>query len=151
MLAKIPKKHSDERSSFRLLIEYVTRADDGHASEIEAFTNCLSLDTAHAEMRAVADRSARVRDPVFHFVISWRESEQPNRAQVFEAGRAALDALGMAPDEHQHVFAIHRDTDNVHLHVIVNRVNLETGRAVHPGLSYLKLDRCMRELELRQG
>jgi Relaxase/Mobilisation nuclease domain/Large polyvalent protein-associated domain 7 len=151
MLAKVPKKRGDGQSSFRSLIDYVTRANDGHSSDIEAVTNCLSLDTAHAEMCAVAARSARVRDPVFHFVISWRDGEQPDQAQVFEAGRATLDALGMVPDEHQHVFAIHRDTDNVHLHVIVNRVNLETGRAVHPGLSYLKLDRCMRELELRQG
>jgi hypothetical protein len=151
MLAKVPKKRGDGRTSFRSLIEYVTRADEGHAPDIETLTNCLSLETAHAEMLAVATRSVRVRDPVFHFVISWREGEQPDKAQAFEAGRAALDALGMKPDEHQHVFAIHRDTDNVHLHVVVNRVNLETGRAVHPGLSYLKLDRCMRELELHQG
>jgi hypothetical protein len=151
MLAKVPKKRSDGRSNFRSLIEYVTRADDGHAHDIETITNCLSLDTAYAEMHAVADRSARVRDPVFHFVISWREKEQPDKAQVFEAGYAALDALGMSSDGHQYIFAIHRDTDNVHLHVVVNRVNLETGRAVHPGLSYLKLDRCMRELELRHG
>lgn len=142
MLAKVPKKRGDGQSSFRSLIDYVTRANDGHSSDIEAVTNCLSLDTAHAEMCAVAARSARVRDPVFHFVISWRDGEQPDQAQVLEAGRATLDALGMVPDEHQHVFAIHRDTDNVHLHVIVNRVNLETGRAVHPGLSYLKLDRA---------
>ncbi|RQR38978.1 MULTISPECIES: TraI/MobA(P) family conjugative relaxase [unclassified Burkholderia] len=150
MLAKIPPKRGDARSSFRSLIEYVTRTDEGQTSDIETFTNCLSLETAHAEMHAVADRSARVRDPVLHFVISWREGEQPNAAQVREAGRTALEVLGMPPDAHQYVFAVHRDTDNVHLHVVANRVNLDTGRAVHPGLSYLKLDRCMRELELRQ-
>ncbi|MBR8393953.1 relaxase/mobilization nuclease domain-containing protein [Burkholderia cenocepacia] len=150
MLAKVPKKRGDGRTSFRSLVAYVTRAEN-EAADVEVFTNCLSLDTASAEMRAVADRSARVRDPVFHFVISWRDGEQPGSDRAFEAGRAALDALGMPADEHQHVFALHRDTDNVHLHVVVNRVNLETGRAVHPGLSYLKLDRCMRELELRQG
>lgn len=150
MLAKVPKKRGDGRTSFRSLVAYVTRAESG-TTDIEVFTNCLSLDTASAEMRAVANRSARVRDPVLHFVISWREGEQPDSEQAFEAGRKALDALGMLPDEHQHVFALHRDTDNVHLHVVVNRVNLETGRAVHPGLSYLKLDRCMRELELQQG
>lgn len=150
MLAKVPKKRGDGHSSFRSLIDYVTRAGNDVA-EVETFTNCLSLDTASAEMCAVAHRSARVRDPVFHFVISWCDGEQPDSTQAFEAGRAALEALGMLPDEHQHVFALHQDTDNVHLHVVANRVNLETGRAVHPGLSYLKLDRCMRELELRQG
>lgn len=150
MLAKVPKKRGDGRTSFRSIVAYVTRAEDG-AADVEVFTNCLSPDTASAEMRAVAARSARVRDAVFHFVISWRDGEQPGGDQAFGAGRAALAALGMSPAEHQHVFALHRDTDNVHLHVVVNRVSLETGRAVHPGLSYLKLDRCMRELELRQG
>jgi hypothetical protein len=149
MLAKVPKKRGDGRTSFRLLIAYVTRAEDDVS--VETSTNCLSLHTAPAEMRAVADRSARVHDPVFHFVISWREGEQPTREQAFEAGRMALDALGMPSDDHQHVFAIHRDTDNVHLHVVVNRVSQETGRAMHPGLSYLKLDQCMREIELYQG
>ncbi|AOJ87569.1 hypothetical protein WS87_13255 [Burkholderia sp. MSMB0856] len=151
MLAKIPPKRGDARSSFRSLIEYVTRIDEGQTADIETFTNCLSLETAHVEMRAVADRSARVRDPVLHFVISWREGEQPNVAQLHEAGRTALEALSMPPDAHQYVFAVHRDTDNVHLHVVANRVSLDSGRAVHPGLGYLKLDRCMRELELRQG
>ena len=151
MLAKVPIKRCDAGSSFRTLIAYVTRTGDEPVLDIDTFTNCLSLQTAPAEMQAVAARSARVRDPVFHVVISWRAGEQPDREQAFDAGRAALEALGMAPDAHQHVFAIHRDTDNVHLHVAVNRVSLETGRAVHPGLSYLKLDRCMRELERRQG
>ncbi|WP_434715361.1 TraI/MobA(P) family conjugative relaxase [Paraburkholderia sp. A3RO-2L] len=151
MLAKVLTRRRDRRRSFRSLIEYVTRADEECAPEIETFTSCLSLDTAHAEMRAVADRSARVQDPVLHFMIAWREGEQPDRTQMFEAGRTALAAIGMTPDEHQHVFAIHRDVGNVHLHVVVNRVNLHTGRAVRPGLSYLKLGRCMRELELRQG
>ncbi|WP_213297204.1 TraI/MobA(P) family conjugative relaxase [Paraburkholderia sacchari] len=151
MFAKVLIRRSDARRSFRSLIEYVTRADEECVPEIETFTSCLSLDTAHAEMRAVADRNVRVRGPVFHFVICWREGEQPGITQVFEAGRTALEAIGMAHDEHQHVFAIHRDPGNVHLHVVVNRVNLHTGRAVNPGLSYFKLDRCMRELELRQG
>ncbi|HDR9880343.1 TraI/MobA(P) family conjugative relaxase [Burkholderia cenocepacia] len=151
MLAKVPIKRGDAGSSFRTLIAYVTRTGDAPVPDLDTFTNCLSLRTAPAEMQAVAARSARVRDPVFHVVISWRAGEQPDRDQAFEAGRAALEAVGMAPNAHQHVFAIHRDTDNVHLHLVVNRVSLETGRAVHPGLSYLKLDRCMRELERRQG
>lgn len=106
MLAKVPKKRGDGHSSFRSLIDYVTRAGNDVA-EVETFTNCLSLDTASAEMCAVAHRSARVRDPVFHFVISWCDGEQPDSTQAFEAGRAALEALGMLPDEHQHVFALH--------------------------------------------
>ncbi|WP_321891863.1 TraI/MobA(P) family conjugative relaxase [Paraburkholderia tropica] len=151
MLARVWRKGHDRRNAFRVLIGYVIRAEFEGEPEAESLTNCLSLDTAHAEMLAVAHRSALVCGPALHLVISWRQGEQPDTRQVFEAGRAALEALGMSPAQHQYVFAIHRDTDNVHLHVVVNRVSLVTGRAVHPGLSHLKLDRCMRELELAQG
>ena len=118
---------------------------DGPATE----TNCLSLRTASAEMKAVADMNGRVKDPVYHVVLSWREGEQPTNQQMFEAGREAMKAVGM--DGHQYVFAAHRDTDNHHLHMMVNRVNPETEKAVYPDKDFYKLDRCMREVELSQG
>ncbi len=90
-----------------------------------------------------------MRDPVYHVILSWQQGEEPTNTEMFDAGEAALAALDMR--EHQYVFAIHRDTENTHLHLMVNRVHPETRRVVHPGLSHLKLDRCMRELELAQG
>lgn len=112
-------------------------------------TNCLSLRTAAAEMKAVADMNGRVKDPVYHVVLSWREAEAPTDEQMFEAGRQAMAAVGMA--EHQYLFAAHRDTANHHLHMMVNRVHPETERAVYPERDFYKLDRCMRELEVAQG
>lgn len=111
--------------------------------------NCLSLATASAEMKAVAAQNPRVKDPVYHVVLSWPAKESPADAQAFECGAYALAAVGMA--EHQYVFAIHRDTDNVHLHIAVNRVHPDTFAAVYPERDYFKLDRAMRELELRYG
>jgi len=148
MLAKVTDRRGDGRTSFKSLFAYITRIDDD-MPQSSIKTNCLSLATAATEMRAVADQNGRVRDPVYHVVLSWQHSEHPTDIQMFEAGDAAVAVLGMT--DHQYVFAIHRDTDNAHLHLMVNRVHPETGRAVHPGLSYLKLDRCMRELELAQG
>jgi len=100
-------------------------------------------------MKAVAAQNARVKDPVYHIVLSWPEHESPTEAQAFECGAYALNAVGMAG--HQYVFAIHRDTDNVHLHIAVNRVNPDTFNAVYPERDYFRLDRAMRELELRYG
>ena len=156
MLAKVPKKRSDGRSSFASLLRYVSEREtlDPETGEIipaSAFceTNCLSLKTAAAEMRAAAAMNGRVKDPVYHFVISWPEGESPNERQIFEAARAAIKTLGM--DGHQYVAAIHRDTQNLHVHVMVNRVHPETERAVYPDRDYFHLDRCMRELEIAQG
>lgn len=122
-------------------------APPGDAPALE--TNCLSLRTASAEMKAVADMNTRVKDPVYHVVISWREGEQPTNEQMFDAGREAMKAVGM--EGHQYVFAAHRDTGNHHLHMMVNRVHPETEKAVYPERDFYKLDRCMREVELRQG
>jgi hypothetical protein len=152
MLAKVTDRRGDGRTSFKSLLAYITRVDGDMSAlnpDADVQTNCLSLATAAAEMRAVADRNSRVHDPVYHVVLSWQDGEHPDNAQMFAAGEAALAAIGM--QDHQYVFAIHRDTGNAHLHLMVNRVHPETGRAMHPGLSYLKLDRCMRELELAQG
>ncbi|MBF3522425.1 relaxase/mobilization nuclease domain-containing protein [Burkholderia pseudomallei] len=111
--------------------------------------NCLSLSSAAAEMNAVAAQNPRVKDAVYHVVLSWPANESPTDAQAFECGMHALGAVGMA--DHQYVFAVHRDTDNTHVHIAVNRVNPDTFAAVYPERDYFKLDRAMRELELKYG
>ncbi len=111
--------------------------------------NCLSLATAAAEMKAVAAQNSRVKDPVYHVILSWPQSEKPTDDQAFDCALHAMDAVGMA--EHQYVFAIHHDTDNVHLHMTVNRVHPDSYNAVYPDRDYFKLDYAMRELELRYG
>ncbi|VAY89284.1 Relaxase/mobilization nuclease [mine drainage metagenome] len=113
------------------------------------FTNCLSVRTAHAEMKAVSDMCSRAKDPVYHTLLSWRPGERPSDAQMFEAGHASMKAVGM--EGHQYVFAVHRDTGNDHLHMLINRVNPETYKAVYPSRDFYKLDRVCREVELAQG
>lgn len=118
-------------------------------SNVSCQHNCVSLETASAEMKAVADLNVRVKDPVYHIVLSWPESESPSDEQAFECGLHAMKAVGM--EEHQYVFAVHRDTDNAHLHMTINRVNPNTLKAVYPDRDFYKLDRAMRELELEYG
>lgn len=109
-----------------------------------------SVRTAAIEMQAVADQCARLRKAAdLHLILSWRDGERPSEAQAFEAGRHALAALGMR--DHQYVMAIHIDTQNVHLHIVANRVHPETFRAVDLYRDYVKLDRACREIELMQG
>lgn len=157
MIAKVPVKRNDGRSSFASLGRYLAGEkldrETGEivrsAEDIHLETNCLSIKTASAEMRAVADMNARVKDPVYHVILSWREGEQPTNDQVHQASMAAMKSVGM--ESHQYVLAVHRDSDNTHVHLMVNRVNPETYRAVYPDRDFYKLDYCMRETELIQG
>ena len=156
MLAKVPPKRADGKTSFKSLAKYACERDhiDPETGAVErrecsTETNCLDKETAWREMKAVSDMNGRVKDPVYHFTVSWPAHEKPTDAQVFEAGREGMKALGM--ERHQYLAAVHRDTDNVHGHFMVNRVNPETYKAVYPDRDYFKLDKAMREMELRQG
>lgn len=156
MLAKVPPKRLDGKTSFKSLAKYACERDhiDPETGAVErrecsTETNCLDKDTAWREMKAVSDMNGRVKDPVYHFTVSWPAHEKPTDAQIFEAGREGMKALGM--EGHQYLAAVHRDTDNVHGHFMVNRVNPETYKAVYPDRDYFKLDKTMREMELRQG
>ncbi|AZT39581.1 mobilization protein MobA (plasmid) [Salmonella enterica subsp. enterica serovar Karamoja] len=112
-------------------------------------TNCFSLATAAAEMNAVASQNVLAGDPVFHYLLSWREEDNPKDADILAAARYTLKRLGMA--EHQFVTAIHRDTDNVHCHIAVNRINPISYRAADLWRSKETLQKASRFLEHKYG
>ncbi|HEY6018948.1 MAG TPA: TraI/MobA(P) family conjugative relaxase [Candidatus Paceibacterota bacterium] len=76
-----------------------------------------------AEMVALASES-RSADPVDHWVLSWQEKEQPTVAQAREAVEIFIAHCGLRG--HQFMWGLHRDTDNLHVHIQVNRVNPDT-------------------------
>ena len=57
--------------------------------------------------------------------------------------------MGLA--DRQAVMVAHRDTAQPHVHVVVNRVSVEDGRAAKLGNSYLKLSRWAEGYEREQG
>lgn len=93
--------------------------------------------------------NSRVKEPLYHMVISWLPGENPASEEAFASVEHTLHELGF--EGHQFVAAVHRDTDNVHVHVMVNRINPISLRAVAPANDYYVMDRCMRELEIRFG
>jgi hypothetical protein len=89
-------------------------------------------------------------NPFYHVALNWQEGEHPDAEHVQNACKHVMQALGM--QECDAVWAIHRDTDNDHVHLVINRVRSEGFQLVHvPAWDYLKLDKAMRELEVEQG
>src|SRR5262249_40425344 len=86
-----------------------------------------------------------------HWILSWREGEQPTHAQADQAVRMFLDEMGLA--QHQAIYALHRDTHNWHLHLAVNRVHPETERlvTVNKGFDHEVAHRAVAGIEHRQG
>jgi hypothetical protein len=94
--------------------------------EHRAAVNLLNVDHAAQvqEMSDLAETARRSPQPVQHWIMSWREGEQPTAAQADEAVKMFLGEMGLA--EHQAIYALHRDTHNWHLHLAINRVHPET-------------------------
>ncbi|MEB8059298.1 TraI/MobA(P) family conjugative relaxase [Pseudomonas fulva] len=151
---------------FDRLVEYIDRSSqsEGESSQILELedgrqrllvggvpceTNCFSWETAAAEMNLIASRNTHCKDPVYHFILSWQEHESPTNAQIFESAKDCIAALKM--EGHQYVTAIHFDTDNVHCHVAVNRVNPVTSKAQNLWKDAEKLQKTCRILEKKYG
>lgn len=63
--------------------------------------------------------------PVFTYYLGWHDSETPDRAAMLDAARSTIRMLGL--ENHQAVIVSHSDTQHRHVHVIVNRVDPQTG------------------------
>lgn len=157
-----------KHNQFIRLVEYACKEKSGDLSSVEkvfddgsfqenfhgvtCFHNCLYVETAADEMQQTAERAKFKRantDPVFHYILSWPESECPRPEQIQDCVIYSLASLGLKG--HQYLSAIHTDTDNLHVHVAVNRVHPETLRL--NGLSFHidKLHKACRELEIKHG
>ena len=120
-------------SNVRALIDYiagVAAGGDGEKVEHRGAINLLNIDHDGQlqEMIDLAEVARRSPQPVQHWILSWREGEQPTHAQANEAVGMFLAEMGLR--EHQAVYALHRDTHNCHVHIAVNRVHPTTEKVV---------------------
>ncbi|MGO9444775.1 MAG: TraI/MobA(P) family conjugative relaxase, partial [Thiobacillaceae bacterium] len=159
-------KSGPARGGFREAVKYITRQDPDEldksqepiaSSEMGVVNLDADLDAPEdlhnvwAAMNATAVRSRRFKgNPVYHLAINWMEGEHPDRKQVEHVVGHVMNALGMG--ECEALWAMHRDTGNDHVHLIMNRVHPERAIVMGPPrFDYLVIDRAMRELELAQG
>ena len=117
-----------------------------------AVTNCQSDDPKWAvhEMQAVQSRNQRARgDRTYHLVISFRAGENLPGDTLARIEDDFCRALGFA--EHQRVSVVHRDTDNLHLHVAVNKVHPTKFTLHEPFNDYHTRAKLCEQLEARYG
>lgn len=103
------------------------------------------------EMAALAQDAPRSKDPIAHYVISWKEYEQPTPQQVDQAVEIFLEKMELT--EHQTIYALHQDTDNAHLHIVVNRVHPDTLKVIRPnnGFDIKAAHQAIAKIEHVQG
>lgn len=137
----------------RDLTDYMAAPDEGEKLLLLGGVGLYSEDfaTRQMEMMSVAHEAVRSDLPVQHWVMSWREGEQPTPEQVEEAVSIFLSEMGLAG--HQAMYALHQNTDNIHLHMAVSRVHPETEKVikVNRGFDYEPAHRAIARIEHRQG
>jgi hypothetical protein len=152
MIAKlIPRKHG--HGSFKDSVNYNLGLSGNDTDKVE-YVNTVNIFeplVAISEMEAIASENTRSADPVFNCILSWRESEIPSKGQADGAVEIVLKELGL--EGCQVHYALHRNTENLHLHICVNRIDPETYKARDPAHGWTKkaLEKAARKIELAQG
>ncbi len=91
----------------------------------------------------------KLTKPLCHYSLSWGKDERPSRQEMGRAVTGSLQALGL--EDRQALIVAHGDTKCPHVHVIVNRVSPEHGKAAKLSGSRLKLSKWAEGYERRQG
>lgn len=154
-------------ASFKGAGAYYLHDKKAGTSERVAFTHTENLPVTHPEqaLRCMAYTAMHQNEikaasgvprtgrkltlPVYTYSLSWAPGEQPTQEQMIDAGKASLQALGIA--DHEVLMVAHNDMLHPHLHLIVNRVHPETGKAASLSNDHLALSRWAEAYEKAQG
>ena len=151
-----PSKSSSKSSRAGGLMDYIDEPEKNNNHEKCIYSrgrNFLTQthEAMKSEMIALAEEAVRSKDPINHYVLSWREGEQPTPQQVEQAVDIVLAILGLK--DHQAFYGLHIDTDNIHLHIIINRVHPDTLKVIKPnkGFDIESIHKAVARIEHEQG
>jgi hypothetical protein len=165
-------KREKQSSSFKRLGYYILEAKTASAAilrtppdeytvtaqNIEAkvlmyrMTNCVAYEPEMAIQEIMVTQAQNTRsqaDKTYHLIISFPRGEVPSREQLEDIEDEMCKALGFG--EHQRLSAVHADTDNLHLHVAINKVHPQTIKVLEPYRDYVIRDRVCQMLEQKHG
>lgn len=145
---KVAKSHGARMHG---LANYAAQGEEHERVAHVEFINTLSQDSAvaDAELIALADANPRSRLPMRHLVVSWKEGEVPTVEQAREAVRIVLKQIGC--EKCLAKFAIHLDTENVHIHIVLCTVDPETQKMVKTSWIEDSLMKAVALIEHAQG
>jgi TraI-like middle domain/MobA/VirD2-like, nuclease domain/Large polyvalent protein-associated domain 7 len=125
MIAKHVPMKAIRKSDFGTLVRYITNPQQkseriGQVS----VTNCQTdrVDASILEvLNTQAQNSRAATDKTYHLIVSFRAGDEPDAATLTAVEARICEGLGYG--EHQRVSGVHFDTDNLHLHVAINKIH----------------------------
>jgi len=149
MIAKVTRGRG-----FKGLMSYLMTGSDGRQADRVEWTSgrhlfTLDTDLVPAVMHSTAGESEQVERPVYHLAISLHPSERLDREALERVVDRTLADLGL--EGHQAFLVAHNDAGHQHVHVMINRVHPDTGKAWRPSHDYARIEKSLRHQERELG
>ena len=105
-------------------LEYIFR--EGKLGRLLALYNLCgeTPKEIHEEMKLIGDYNSRCKNKFLRIEIGIAPKDEPQMTFKTLNRLALLFAKQMGLDDHQWVAVTHKDTDNLHIHIIANRISL---------------------------
>jgi len=153
MIAKIIPIKLIRKSNFSALVKYLTDPQ-GKTERIGqvSVTNCYTdeLIPALLEIQNTQEMNKRAEsDKTCHLVLSFPEGERLSNDQLNEIEERFCEVLGLC--EHQRISVVHDDTDNLHIHIAINKIHPRKLTIHNPYYDYKKVATLCEQIEQEYG
>jgi hypothetical protein len=149
MIAKHVPMRALKRSDYAGLLQYLL--DPQNKNErvgTVRVTYCQSIDPDVATIEVLNTQSLNRRatgDKTYHLILSFHAGEQPDQAVLRALEERVCAALGYA--DHQRISVVHHDTDNLHVHIAINKIHPTRHTILSPYNDHLTLGKVCQQLE----
>ncbi|HAW6257063.1 TPA: relaxase/mobilization nuclease domain-containing protein [Legionella pneumophila] len=152
IIRHIPMKKT-RFSSFSGLVKYLCNQQNKQERVGKVrLSNCNSFDPIWAVQEVLATQAKNQRatgDKTYHMLISFAPGENPSPQVLREIEDRVALSIGFK--EHQRISVVHHDTDNLHIHVAINKIHPQTFNMIEPYRAYKTFAQAASQLEIEFG
>ena len=144
-----------ENDNYRRLAEYIADADNTGEKVLTSWCAGCGGDEYEKGIAEIEDTQAlntrSRKEKTYHLILSFRpEDEAKLTPEVFrEIEHEFAQALGYA--DHQRHCGVHKNTNNLHMHIAYNMIHPEKLTRRAPYYDYQRLSAACRQVEQRYG
>ncbi|HBP6867974.1 TPA: relaxase/mobilization nuclease domain-containing protein [Legionella pneumophila] len=152
IIRHIPMKQA-RLSSFSGLVQYIIdpQGKQERVGKI-SLANCNSIELVWAVQEVLATQARNQRaiaDKTYHLLISFAPGEILSDTLLNAIEDRVVSSIGFK--DHQRVSVVHHDTDNLHLHVAINKIHPKTHNMIEPYRAYKTFAEVATRLEIEFG
>jgi hypothetical protein len=150
VIAKQVSAPSASTHQFARLVKYLVDGQDKQQRVGKVrVTNCYSDELVAGILETLNTQARNTRagpDRTYHLILSFRAGEEVDTETLAKIEEHVCNALGFA--DHQRISVVHHDTDNLHMHIAINKIH-RTRFTIHtPYRDYHTLAKVCEQLEV---